>query len=67
MEDLTYKDRLKELGLFILEKRRLQGYLISAFQYLKGDYKKEGDRFFSRICCDRTRGNCLKLKEGRLR
>ena len=38
-----------------------------AFQYLKGSYRKEGDRFFSRGCADRTRGNGFKLKEGRLR
>ena len=34
-------------------------------QYLKGDYEKEGNRLFSRICCDKTRRNGLKLKEGR--
>jgi len=37
------------------------------FQYLKGGCKKEGDRLFSEVCCDRTRGNGFKLKEGRLR
>ena len=62
---LFYEGRLRELGLFSLEKSRLWGHLRAAFQYLKGGYKKEGDRLFSRICCDRTRGNGSKLKEGR--
>jgi len=69
MEHLSCEDKLKELGLFSLEKRRFQedSGLIVAFQYLKGSYRKEGDKLFSRICCDRTKLNGFKLKEGRFR
>ena len=62
MKHLFYEDRLRELGLFSLEKRRLQGNLMKVFQYLKEGYKKEGDRLFSRVCCDSTRGNDFTLK-----
>ncbi|KFQ28163.1 hypothetical protein N331_08641, partial [Merops nubicus] len=67
LEQLSHEDRLRELGLFSLEKRRLRSDLIVAFQYLKGAYKKAGEGLFRISGNDSTRGNGAKLEVGRFR
>ena len=67
LEHLFCEDRLRELGLFSPEKRRLWGDLTAAFQCLKGAYRKDGEGLFTRTCSARTRGNAFKLKEGGFR
>jgi len=58
---------LRELGMFSLDKRRVQGDLVAAFHYMKGTYRKGAENLFSEASCDRTKSNGFKLREGRFR
>ncbi|PKU46592.1 hypothetical protein llap_3083 [Limosa lapponica baueri] len=66
LEHLSYEDRLRELELFSLEKRRLWGDLIAAFLDLKGVYRRVEEPFI-RECSDKVRSNGFKLKDSRFR
>lgn len=61
LEHVSYDERLRELGLLNLEKRR-PGGLMSVYKYLMGVSEEDEARLSPTVPSESTRGNWHKLK-----
>ena len=62
-----YEERLWDLNLFSLQKRRLRGDLVACYKLVRGDQQALGESLFPRAQPGVTRNSGHKLAEGRFR
>ncbi|PKU42126.1 rna-directed dna polymerase from mobile element jockey-like [Limosa lapponica baueri] len=62
LKHLSYEQRLRDMHLFSLKKRRLRGELINAYKFLKGRCQEDRASLFSLVPSNRRRSNRHKLE-----
>lgn len=60
IEGMNYKERLRILGFFSLEARRLRGALIAVRSFHTNGSREGGAELFSLVSSERTQGNGIK-------
>ena len=60
LESMPYEERLRELGMCSLEKRRARGDIIAVFNYIKSRHVEEEANLFPAALETRTRSNGFK-------
>ena len=58
----SYEERLRDLRLFSLERRRLRGDLIEAYKMIKGLDSVDSESLFPRMVMANMRGHSFKLR-----
>ena len=62
LEHLPDEERLRELGPFCPQRRRLRGHLMGVYNHLKGECQEDGAGILSGVPSDRARGSGHKLR-----
>ena len=63
----SYEERLRDLRLFSLERRRSRGDLIEAYKMIRGLDRVDSESLFPRMVTANTRGHSFKLRGDRYR
>ena len=66
-ECMVYDQRLRELGLYTLERRRMRGDLIDVYKILRGINRVDSQRILPRTPLLVTRGHAFQVRGGKFK